>query len=352
MTDAAGVTGIDPGSWQVTILPLPKRFSRGAAHGFCGGHPVGRVEAARAPSLGCWWPGGEPELLALEGQKEVATGRASGDVIPGQWSKKTTGAMGAVVWRPHGGRLVGTDLHDRSYESTWAMGAGGGATVGAGSPPRKPGQRGHKVGLVWREGVKPTVVAGAGDVSLFATDGTRLAGSLDGRAALWPSATAAPIDLAPEGLPASEVQEFDGELQIGIAWKGMCARAGLWRGTAASFRDLTPKGFASGRAYGGTRGFQVGFVRAKDTTRNGSTGNDNRAVLWHGAADRWFDLNALLPAKKYNASVAWAIELRGDAVYVCGEASRFEVRDPGTPQESHVVPVAHPVLWTARLSGG
>ena len=166
------------------------------------------------------------------------------------------------------------------------MGAGGGATVGAGSPPRKPGQRGHKVGLVWREGVKPTVVAGAGDVSLFATDGTRLAGSLDGRAALWPSATAAPIDLAPEGLPASEVQEFDGELQIGIAWKGMCARAGLWRGTAASFRDLTPKGFASGRAYGGTRGFQVGFVRAKDTRQRIDGQRQPRRVVARGSGPR------------------------------------------------------------------
>ncbi len=351
MASDTGVTGIDPDSWQVVILPLPKRFSRGAAHGFCGGHPVGRAENARAKSLGCWWPDGEPELLTLEGHKEVATGRASGDVIPGQWSKSATGAMGAVVWGLHGGRLVGTDLHDRSYENTWAMGAGGSAAVGVGSPLSKPGQRGHKVGLVWREGATPTVVAGAGDVSLFATDGTRLAGSLNGRATLWPSATATPIDLAPGELALSEVQALDGELQIGIAWKGMCARAGLWRGSAASFCDLTPKRFQSGRAFGGTQGFQVGFVRAKDTTRNGSTGDDNRAVLWQGAADRWFDLNALLPPKKYNASVAWAIEIRGDVVHVCGEASRYEVSHPGTPQESHVVPVAHPVLWTARLGG-
>ena len=150
----------------------------------------------------------------------------------------------------------------------------------------------------------------------------------------------------------SEVQALDGEMQIGIAWKGMCARAGFWRGTAASFCDITPKGFQSGGALGGTRGFQVGYVRVKDTMRNGSTADDNRAVLWQGAADRWIDLNALLPAKTYNASVAWAIEIRGDAVHVCGEARHYEVNNPGTPQESHVVPVAHPVLWTARLGGG
>jgi len=352
MAPDPGVTGIDAGSWQVAILPLPKRFSRGAALGFCGGHPVGRAETARARSLGCWWPGGQAELLGLQGQEEVATGRASGDVIPGQWRKSATGAMGAVVWGLRDGRLVGTDLHDRSYENTWATGAGGDAAVGAGSPLGASGQRRYKVGLVWREGARPAVVAGAGDVSLFATDGARLAGSLGGRATLWPSATAAPIDLAPAGLPLSEVQALDGEMQVGIAWEDMCARAGLWRSTAASFRDLTPAGFESARAFGGTRGFQVGFVRARDTTRNGSTGSDNRAVLWQGAADRWLDLNALLPAKKYNASVAWAIEIRGGAVHVCGEASRYEVSHPGTPQESHAVPVAHPVLWTARLGGG
>jgi hypothetical protein len=85
---------------------------------------------------------------------------------------------------------------------------------------------------------------------------------------------------------------------------------------------------------------------------SGSEGSDNRAVLWEGSADRWFDLNALLPGQKYNASIAWAIEIRDDAVRLCSEANRYEAKDPGTPYECHVVPVAHPVLWTARLSGG
>lgn len=350
MARNGGVTGIVPDSWRVTILQLPKRFSRGAAHGFCGGHPVGRAETAHAKSLGCWWPGGKPELLTLEGEALVATGSAGGDVIPGHWLRSTS-AMGAIVWRLSGDRLMGVDAHDPTYERTWGTGAGGGAAIGAGSQHSKPGQRGLKVGLVWRDGGEPAVVAAAGDVVLVATDGTRLAGSIDGRATLWPTATATPTTLNPAGMSASEVQALDGELQVGIAFKGMCARAGLWRGTAASFQDLTPKGFQAGRALGAARGFQVGFVRVKDTTRNGSTGDDNRAVIWQGAADRWFDLNALLPPKTYNASVAWAIEIRGDTVQVCGQASRYELSHPGTPQESHAVPVAHPVLWTARLGG-
>src|SRR5262245_27541985 len=104
---------IDPTSWKVTILPLPKRFSRGAAHGFCGGHPVGRAETARGKSSACWWPAGQAELLTLEGRADVAAGRASGDVIPGQWINGKTGAVGAVAWGLHGARLEGTDLHER-----------------------------------------------------------------------------------------------------------------------------------------------------------------------------------------------------------------------------------------------
>jgi hypothetical protein len=94
----------------------------------------------------------------------------------------------------------------------------------------------------------------------------------------------------------------------------------------------------------------VGFARAKDTTRNGSTACDNRAALWEGAAQSWFDLNSVLPAKAYNASVAFAIEIRGDTIRIGGQASRFEVSDAGTARECHGVPVAHPVLWSARIA--
>jgi len=36
MAGKPGVSGIDPESWGVTILSLPKRFTRGTALGFCG----------------------------------------------------------------------------------------------------------------------------------------------------------------------------------------------------------------------------------------------------------------------------------------------------------------------------
>ena len=152
-------------------------------------------------------------------------------------------------------------------------------------------------------------------------------------------------------MPASEVRVLDGELQAGTAFKGMRARAALWRGSTESFSDLTPRGFETGRISGGTQGYQVGFVREKDTTKNGSSGINNRAILWQGTAEKYLDLNSLLPSNTYNASVAHAIEISESKIQICGQACWHEVTDPGTPRESHVQPIARPVLWTASLKG-
>jgi hypothetical protein len=344
------ISAIDPDSWQVTVLPLPKGFSRGAAYGFCQGNPVGRAETARAVPAACWWPGGQPELLTFdEKSAQFATGRpVDGDIVPGH-RRGQDGAMRAAAWSLRGTSVVAEDLHLPDFASTWATGAGGGLVVGIGTPASKPGVLSSDVGLVWRNGQSPTVIEADGDVRLLATDGLQIAGGVRNRAVLWPTASSAPIDLSPEKAQASEIQALDGDLQIGTAWRGVCARAGLWRGTAASFIDLTPKGFETGRAYGGAMGLQVGCVRRKDATRNGSAACDDRAILWHGAPDRWFDLNELLPKKDFNASVAWAIVVVDCEVRICGEATRCEVSDAGTNRESHSVPVARPVVWTARL---
>jgi hypothetical protein len=349
MARASAIDGIDPERWQVTLLPLPKRFSRGVAIGFCGGHPVGSVEAARGPAGGCWWPNGAPELLALDGVKNVRSGTAGGDIVPGHSYNTATGAMGAVLWRLTNGRMTATKHHIKGYESTWATAAGGGSAVGVGKPEGKPGARKHDVGLMWTGSHAPAVVTAEGNVLLLATDGTRLAGNVNGRATLWPAASAPPIDLAPPKMFQSEVRALTETYQAGVAFKGMCARAALWRGTAASFTDLTPGGFQTARIFGAAGDLQVGCVRKKDTTPDGGTGSDDRAAVWQGSADRWFDLNDLLPSDIYNASTAWAIEIRGQDVLICGGAIRYEASHPGTGQESHAVPVMHPVLWTARL---
>ena len=156
--------------WQLTLLPLPKRFTRGRALGFCGGHAVGMVEAASGKSQACWWPDGKPELLALGTYKELNVLSAGGDAIAGSWSKGAS--SGAAVWRLRDGKLTGTDLHDKKYEKTWAESASHGLVLGAGVHKGKMGARAADCGLIWRDGSAPQAISASGDVCLIATDGT------------------------------------------------------------------------------------------------------------------------------------------------------------------------------------
>ena len=341
--------GVDASSWQVRLLPHPRRFTRSKALGFCGGHPVGMAETARAKAHACWWPDGNAEMLSLDGHKRLRAMFARGDCIPGAWSKGSSGSSGAAAWRLRDGKLIGANLHDRRFENSWAECAESGLVLGVGVHKGRLGARPPDCGLVWREDGTCREVTASADVSLKGTDGTQLVGSADGRAALWPRVGAAPVDLGPVGFGASEVHALDGDTQVGVAFKGMTARAALWCGTASSFVDLTPNGYEVGRAFHAAVGWQVGLVRREDVTRNGSASLADQATLWQGSNDRWFDLNSLLPrGRGFNASVAWSIECLGDRVQICGEASRYEVSDPGTDRESHFIPAAQAVVWTAR----
>lgn len=100
----------------------------------------------------------------------------------------------------------------------------------------------------------------------FVRNRHRCAGTIGGRAALWPTIDSSPIDLAPESMPASEIYALDGELQIGYAFKRRNARAVIWRGSAASALDLTPADCEESRAFDGAHDYQVGLVRARSTT--------------------------------------------------------------------------------------
>ena len=345
----SSVTGIELDSWDARILPLPKGFSRGAAFGFCGGYPVGRAEHVRSGAVGCWWPEENPELLTFEKKKSLATGRASGNIIPGHFRIEKSENLSPLAWRftPRG--LEASPLAADSYRTAFASATGGGLIIGVGTPAARTSASIDDDGLAWAEDESPRKV-GSGQISLVATDGTRVGGNIGRHAVYWPVSGAEPVDLSPLKMPISQVQSFDDEYQIGIAWKGMRARAALWKGSAESFIDLTPKGFETSSAYSGRQGYQVGSVRPKDLTRSETPGYDNRAVLWQGDSNHWFDLNGLLEPKGYNASVAWAIEVIDGKLHICGEALKYEVGNPGTPSESHFLPVAHPVLWTAHLA--
>src|SRR5262245_18725837 len=102
----AEALGIDATSWEVTLLPFPKGFTRSKALGFCGGHAVGMAERARSKSLPCWWPEGKAELISLDGYKDLRVLFPRGDCIPGAWAKGSSGATGAAAWRLRDGTLT------------------------------------------------------------------------------------------------------------------------------------------------------------------------------------------------------------------------------------------------------
>jgi hypothetical protein len=337
-----------PTGWTATLLPAPKRYSRSKAIGFCRGSAVGHAESAQGRTAACWWPAEQPALITLDRYKEVHVLAAGGGTMVGSWNKSKSGHRGAAVWHADGGLLRGSDLHDARFEDSWANGVGGDLIVGVGTYKGKLGKRPPDSGLVWRSATELIEITASEDVCLTATDGTQIAGSIGGRAALWRSFDAAPVDLANDETPASEVRAVDGDLQIGYGFDRKGARALLWRGTAKSVIDLTPKGHQEARAFGGASGFQVGFVRAKVRTRTGLAACDDRAVLWDGAADRWVDLNAFLPPP-FNASVAWAIGVHADQIVVCGVASQVALDNPRASPKGQLVAEACAVVWRCRL---
>ncbi len=349
-------TGVNPTTelgivdWQLTVLQLPKRFARGKALGFCQGWPVGQAETSRAKVAATWWPQGKPELLTLNGYKEVRASSAHGAVIAGGWQKDQGEHRGAAAWTWADNQLRGLDLHDPRFDRTWARAAAGDWIIGSGVPPRVAGVRTRNVGLVWRLGEAAHILADPEtEVAIHCTDGVSVGGGRDGRATWWPSLEAEPVDLESPGWSGSTLFALDGEAQYGSAFRGGRARAARWAGGPETLVDFTPEGVETATILGACQGFQVGSLRTRYACQGGSPGCDERAVVWRGGADRWFDLNSLL-GEPYNSSIAYAVERFGSEIRICGEVRRCEVSNPNTKQESHFIPRANPAVWTGRLA--
>lgn len=339
---------IDAASWSVSVLPLPRRMVRARAVGFVERHPFGIAESAAGKGQVCRWSNGAPELLSFEKFKHFSVASGSGDAIAGTFSNARTGASGAVVWRSErDGTTRSASLHDARFESTHALGVRGDRVFGIGVNKGKPSQRPPDCGLVWTLGGGLREIALAADVQVFDGDGTRLVGSIDGRAAYWPGEASGPIDFGEPG----EIHALDGELQIGFVWAGLHPRAALWRGSAGTKVDLTPDGFDVSAARDGREGWQVGWVRPTGVDRHGNTAMNDRASLWRGKAESWIDLNALLPAETYNISDAHGIMIRGDELSIAGVAGCYVVDDPASNRPTHVPGTMHAVVWRARLVG-
>ncbi len=344
----------DPARWKVTILPLPKRLSRARASGFCGGHVVGEAEG-RGPGVPHWWPDGQPVALTHASQKRLSARTASGDAIPGFWTRSSGQFGGAVGWRLSNGALEAVDLHpEKGWDYTIAMGAGGGGFAGSGERKVKKGERAPDVALFWGPGGSlvelPPAEPGA-EAMASATDGAWVvgrAGRTGGqRAALWPADGSRLIVLGDDRSISEAWSVGDGE-QVGLRWTRKGSAAALWRGSAESFVDLTPPGHEAAHASGCARGHQVGHVQVKATTTSGGGSMATRAALWRGLASAFVDLHSFVPAP-WNASSAAAVEVRDGLLRIAGTVTQFGATDELTPRESQYLIANRPVTWETPL---
>ncbi len=343
----------DPARWKITVLPMPKRMRFAGAFGLCGGSAVGEGES-RGPGMPHWWPGGQAVAITHPTEKRVSVRTASGDVIPGFWSRDS-GRGGAVGWRLVGGALEMIDLHpQKGFEKTVAMGAGGGGFAGWGRRQTKKGERAVDVALFWRPDgtmVELPPAEPGGEATACATDGAWVAGNtaLSGgrRAALWPADGSRVIVLGEERSMSAASGVADGE-QVGVRWMRKGSAPVLWRGTAESLIDLTPVGHETGFASGCARGHQVGYVQVKANIAAGHGSMATRAALWRGDAASFVDLHAMAPAP-WNASTATAIEVRDGLLRIAGSLTQFGTTDELTPRESQYVITRRAVLWETRI---
>jgi len=344
----------DPARWKFTILPSPKRLTRSRGYGFCGGNVVGEGES-RGPSVPHWWPGGKAEMLTHPEQKRLSARGASGDAIPGFWTRSSGGFGGAIGWKLVKGALDIVDLHpEKGWDHTIAMGAGGGAFAGSGERKAKKGERAVDVALLWNPDGSmielPPAEAG-NEAMASATDGEWVAGRAGRtggqRAALWPKDGSRVIVLGDDRSISEAWGVSDGE-QVGVRWTRKGSAAALWRGSAESFVDLTPEGHESGHASGCAHGHQVGYVQVKAETKSGSGSMASRAALWRGQAATFVDLHAFVPAP-WNASSAAAVEVRNGVLRIVGTVTQFGTTDELTPRESQYVIGNQPALWETPL---
>lgn len=338
----------DPGRWRCILPPLPKRHSRGRASGFCGGAMVGATVGSGWREVPCWWPLGQPQTILVEGRKYLSLRGGRDDCIAGFWSGTGGDRHGALGWRLREGALALVDLHPPGgWESTHALGAGGGCWAGYGRPLATKGRRPLDQALCWdHEGrlrALPPLEEDEEAMAL-ATDGVQVAGHADlgggQRAVCWPVDGSQVVLLGEPGTISEAVDVAEGE-QVGFFWSRGGSRAALWRGSPGSLVDLTPRGIADARALGCGGGYQCGSVSAGKQRAH--------AALWNGSAMSFVDLHALLPAP-WNSSQALAVGVFAGVLRVAGEAQQLVFENEGARNESYFQSAQVPVLWETQIA--
>ncbi len=295
------------GDWTVLYLH-PPGTEASWLNGVSSGQQAGRVRIGGIDHASLW-TGSAASWLDLHpgGGLSIAYGVGGGQ----QAGQSAVGVFGACLWTGSAGSWV--DLHPP------VAGKSGAFSVHA-------GQQG---GFAYVEGVSHASLwtgTAASWVSLHPAGATAswvygvYAGQQVGyarvgdviRAGLWVGTPDSWVNLHPASSGATESMAFGvyGGQQVGRATINSGYHASLWSGSAASWVDLNPAATQS-QAHGVFQGYQVGEVIVD---------NNAHASVWTGTASSWIDLHHYLTPTYNNNSVAQAVWIDTNYIYVAGHA--------------------------------
>jgi hypothetical protein len=333
-----------------------------SAYGASGGQQAGRAYGSTFGGDGhaALWFGSSSSFTDLNpiGFSKSQVEAIAGGQEAGYGSGTATGGgTHALLWSGSANSVV--DLNPTSLAETYiysqAEGIGGGQQVGFG----QGGSSTHA--LLWF-GTAASAVdlnpASATDSEAFATSGVHQVGDAYGyfstgqnnHAMEWSGTAASATDINPYGAISSQANAISGNLAVGqadfkIGNNAYRTDAVLWSlaGSDGGFpmvQDLHPAGYEFSRATG---------IFGTDVVGTGKFNGFDHALLWHGSASNYVDLNKFLPAGYTNA-FAQGIDANGD---IAGVA--FTATDQqgifGTPHAFLWRPAPVPEASSAALLG-
>ena len=301
---------------------LADQFSA-SAYGTSSGQQAGRAYGSTFGGDGhaALWSGSSSSFVDLNpiGFSKSQVEAISGGQEAGYGSGSATGGgIHALIWSGSANSVV--DLNPTSlietYSYSQAEGNSGGQQVGF-------GQGGSTHALLWL-GTAASAVdlnpASALSSEAFATSGVHQVGyaeeifrSGQARHAMeWSGTAASALDINPYGAESSQANAISDNMAAGqadfkVGSNSYRTDAVLWSlnngiGGIPTVQDLNPAGYDVSRGTG---------IFGTDVVGTGKLNGFNHALLWHGSAGNYVDLNQFLPAGYANA-FAQGIDANGD----------------------------------------
>ena len=360
-------TGRAAAQYQATDLSptyLTDQFPA-SANGTAGGQQAGRAYGSTFGGDGhaALWSGSSSSFVDLNpiGFNKSQVEAISDGQEAGYGSGTPTGGQThALLWS--GSATGAVDLNPTSLSETYTYsqveGIGGGQQVGFGQ-----GLNTHA--LLW-SGTAASAVdlnpANALYSEAFATSGVHqvgYVGSQTDHATEWSGTAATALDINPDGAGSSRAYAISGDMAAGQAvfktgTNSYKTDAILWSltggiGGIPTVQDLNPAGYEFSRGTG---------IFGTDVVGAGKLNGFNHALLWHGSASNYVDLNQFLPAG-YSDAFAQGIDANGDIVGVAftatgnqgifGTPHAFLWRSSPVPETSSAISLG--LLLTLGLGG-